>query len=77
MPGMNWYTSLSRGVPKIQRLRGMKTSQECGTALTSQFNSLKNCKVLEGWKKIGKKFKKKLKKCWKKVEKSFKKIEKS
>ena len=49
-----------------------KTLQECETALTSQFNSLKNCKVLESWKKVGNKFKKR---SWKKIEE--KKLEKS
>ena len=43
-----------------------KTLQECETALTSQFNSLKNCKVLESWKKNWKQVLKKVGKNWKK-----------
>ena len=62
------------------RQKNIATCQECETALTSQFNSLKNCKVLESLKKNWKKkLKKKLKKTLKKVgkmKKSWEKVEK-
>ena len=59
------------------REKERKTSQECETALTSQFNSLKNCKVLESWEKMEKKSFFKLKKVGKKLEKNQKKLRKS
>ena len=89
---VNWIRDCKRGVSVnyIQVILSMnqwgslseKTSQECETALTSQFHSLKKLlsfeKLERSWKKLGKswkKIKKKLRKIKKKkIEKSWEKV---